>query len=377
MQFTKASASAGAIVVIAGLAHAQPVNTQLQSGWSWQAIGGGTYDTGLVGTARGGANGQTTGPFTDTSYGIMNEQGTPWYTGQDLNAAQYVQRQLFGNFGTSSPPGPAGTRYYNFGYAGPNGPTQAGQGATSAGSNFAFTAAERRNVTLNQWSNPFQDVGGIATFGQIVYVPVAATLRVGLGWGGDEMLIKGIGGSANNKTRIRVDANIDAAFSSSAFGGLSSTGNRINVNGITEFFNPASLGNYDMAWGYGVGLTAGQTLLARDNSTNFVTHNGVVVGDPTQGLTPNSVGSGFTNTYNVLSALQQDGSSFTFQFDSAAELFITRDFGDADARAQMGPGMEGNVQLVVQWAAFQAVPTPGSLALVGAGLLVAARRRRA
>ena len=65
-----------------------------------------------------------------------------------------------------------------------------------------------------------------------------------------------------------------------------------------------------------------------------------------------------------------------FSFEASAGVAISRAFGNADARASMGPGMQGNVRLVVEWAAFQAVPTPGSLALAGLGGLLLARRRR-
>ncbi len=370
----RAFVSAVALCALAGSALAAPTNTTLPGGWTWQSAGGGSYDTGLLGTPRGGANGQTTGPFTDTSYGVMNEPGTPWFTGTDVTSQQYIQRQLFGNFGTGSPPGPAGFRYYNFGYGGQAGPTFT-SGPTAAGSNFAATAREARSVTVNQWNNTAPDAGGVATFGQVVRVPVAATLVVGLGWGGDEMLIKAIGGDGGQQTRIRVDANIDAAFTTAAFGGLSS-GGRINVNGISTFSDPAALGNYDMPWGFGEPLAAGQISLTR-GSADAVFVDGNFVQDPGQGTGPNSVGYGYSKTYDVLSSITQNGSSFNVNFTSAAELFIERQFGNADARAQMGPGMEGNVRLVVEWQEFVAIPTPGAAGLLGLGALAAMRRRRA
>jgi hypothetical protein len=52
-------------------AWAQPVNTTLPSGWTWQPAGTGLYDTGVQGTKRGGFNGQTTPPFNDTSFGDL------------------------------------------------------------------------------------------------------------------------------------------------------------------------------------------------------------------------------------------------------------------------------------------------------------------
>jgi hypothetical protein len=347
-----------------GAVIAQPTNTTLPGGWSWQPLPGGSYDTGLVGTKRGGNNGQMVGPFTDTSFGIMDEQNTPWFDDSDLSAQQYVQRQLFGNFGTGSPPGPAGTRFFNFGYNG-----------TSFGSNFANNAAERRGVSLNHWNNPNPDAGGVATLGQIVFVPVAATLEVGQGWGGDEMLLKVIGGNSGQQSQFFVDATLNASFTTTAFGGLSQGGNQIRVNAVTRV-NDAGPGQYDVSWGYGGG-TGGFINQFRSGGIDAVFINGQFVGDPGAGLTNNSVGASYNNTYNVLSSLVQTGGSFNVQFDADALLNnLTRDFGNADVRAQIGPGMEGNARLVVRWEAFQAIPTPGVTALLGLGAMAMLRRRR-
>lgn len=355
-----------AVLVACGLAASAlgaPVNTTLPGGWTWNPIGGGTYDSGTIGTARGGANGQNVGPYTDTSFGVMNEPGRPWTTGGDLSAQQYVQAQAFGNFGTNSPPGPGGFRYYNFGY-----------NNTNPGANFSRNANERRSVSVNHWNNTNPDAGGVATFGQIVRVPVSARLVVGQGFGADEMLVKAIGGNGGGTSKMRITSAIRSAFNTTAFGGLSSTNNSINLITETEFFDPGALGNYDMAYGFGVPLTAGQ--LSRSNN-GTVTQNGTVIGALGQGLTTNSMGVGLSQTFNVLPSLLQDGSAFTVTFEAAALIEIFRIFGNADARASMGPGMEGNVQLIVEWQAFQAIPTPGSAALLALAGLVAARRGRA
>jgi hypothetical protein len=355
-----------ALALCAGLssvALAVPTNTTLPGGWSWAPLAGGSF-TSSGATARGGANGQTTGPFTDTSFGVMDETGTPWFTGGDLTAQQYVQRQVFGNFGTSSPPGPAGARYFNFGYQG-----------SGVGSNFPRAAFERRDVTLNHWNNAFPDAGGVATLNQIVYVPVSATLSVGLGWGGDEMLLRIIGGNGGQRSQFFVDATLNAEFTTGAFGGLSSTNNSIRTNAVVQA-NDGGSGSYDVAWGFGAS-NASQVVVNRVGSLDSVNVEGVQVGDPSQGVGPNSVGHGFTKTYDVLSALVQNGGTFGLDFTSGAEIVnLVRDFGNADARATLGPGFEGNATLTVQWAAFQAIPTPGSIALLGLGGLVAMRRRR-
>ena len=104
----------------ANLHAAAPALTTLPAGAFWQLNGTSNYDTGLQSTERGGENGQLVPPFNDTSFGVMNEAATPWFTGNDQSAQQYIQNQVFGNFGTSSPPGPAGARFFNFGYTSPN-----------------------------------------------------------------------------------------------------------------------------------------------------------------------------------------------------------------------------------------------------------------
>ncbi len=353
-------------LAVAAAASATPTNTTLPGGWSWQPLAGGTYDSGVVGTPRGGFDTQTVPPFLDTSYGVMNESGTPWFTGNDLSAQQYVQTQLFGNFGTGSPPGPSGSRFYNTGYQ-----------STAPGSNFPSTAAERRSVSVNHWNNPFPDAGGVASLNQIIYVPVSASLVVGQGFGADEMQILAIGGGNGQTSRFRADANIRSSWATSAFGGLANANNVINVNGITTVNDPGSaFGFYNVPWGFGSPSASGQIDLFRAGGGGFILDEGVNIGAPGQGIPANSIGVGLSDTYNVLSSILQDGSSFSITFDSSAEIFLSREFGSADARASMGPGMEGNARLIVQWAAFQAVPAPGSAALLALSGLLAARRRR-
>ncbi|MBL0926098.1 MAG: hypothetical protein IBJ11_00395 [Phycisphaerales bacterium] len=366
-------------VIVAGAVSAQPTNTTLPNGWSWQSIPGGTYDTGFVQTGTGGFNGQTTGPFTDTSYGILNEPNTPWFTGTDLSTQQYVQRQLFGNYGTGSPPGPSGYRFFNFGYTGPNGPFINGPISTANGSNFPYTAAERRSVSLTQWNNPNRDLGGVATLNQVVYVPISATLSITQGFGADEMLIKVIGGTSGQRSEIRVDVNVNARFSTTGFGGITGDTYRINMNGISQQNDAGPGNNYDVPFGFNVAAGPGGQQIFRDNSSglNSVFKNTTVVAAAGPGSVTNSVGYSANDTFNVLSSISQTGGSTSIVFNSSAEMYISRNFGQADARGSMGPGMQGTARLVVQWAAFRAIPAPGAAVLFGLAGLMAARRRRA
>jgi hypothetical protein len=329
-----------ALAVISASAAAQPVNTTLPPGWTWQAAGTGTYDTGLLGTKKGGFNGQTTPPFNDTSFGVMDETGAPWFDGSDLSAQQYVQKQIFGNFGTSSPPGPSGFRFYNFGYQ-----------MTAAGSNFPDLAVESRAVTVNHWSNPLPDAGGVATAGQVVNVPTAATFTGGIGFGADELLIKAIGGINANTTRVRASLVVFTDWST-PFASIINSDNSVIHTAETSFNDPgAAFGSYDLPYGYGVGLGPGQINITR---TGQVIDQSLNVGTPGQGTATNSVGVGFVDSYNVLPAILQDGSSFVVTYNGRAIPSISRIFGNADARISAGPGLEGNARLVVEWQAWRA-----------------------
>lgn len=351
------------MIALAGAASGQPVNTTLPGGWSWLPVGGGSYDTGTLGTKRGGFNGQTSGPYNDTSFGIMDEQNTPWFDGSDQSEQQYVQAQAFGNFGTNAPPGPSGRRFYNFGY-----------GSTAAGSNFPSNAAERRTITMNHWNNPNPDAGGVASLGQIVWVPVSATFTGGVGFGADEMQILAIGGNGGGTSKFTQRTIVNAGWSTTGLGGINNTGNTIDVTSVTEVFDPGpAFGFYNVPTGFGGPSASGQI---NRNVFGTVIDQGVNIGAAGQGIPVNSIGTGLSDSYNVLSSILQDGSSFTLTFDATATTSIFRDFGNADGRAQAGPGFEGTGRLVVTWAAFQAVPTPGAMALLGLGALAAGRRKR-
>lgn len=345
----------------AAVANAQPVNTVLPGGgWSWQPIGGGTYDTGTVGTKRGGSNGQLVGPFNDTSFGIMDEPNTPWFDDSDLSGQQYVQSQIFGNIGTNGAPG---FRNFNTGYQG-----------TLAGTNFPNSTNERRSVTLNHWNNPNPDVGGLATFGQVVFVPVSARFTGGIGFGADEMTVRIIGGVGGGTSKFDINSRIDASWSTTALGGITNANNRIQMLSATQLFDPGpGFGFYDAPIGYGVALGAGQIDIFRAGS---VFDQGVNIGGTGQGIPVNSVGVGLSDDYNVLSSILQNGSAFTITYDASAQVSLSRVFGNADARANIGPGFEGTARLVVEWQAFRAIPTPGAAAVLGLAALAAGRRRR-
>ena len=373
--------------------------TTLPSGASWVQIGGlNTYDTGQGTTETGGFDGQTSGPYQDTSFGVTNEPGTPWFTGNDQSAQQFVQTQVFGDSGTNSPPGPSGARFYNggdtvgdgTGFTGPatvNSPSA----PTNEGANFPSTAVEERQVSLTDWNNTNPDVASAGTVGQQVFVPTSATLTLGLGWGSDEMQMAVIGGTSGATSEMRVDlnlygmwdSNLDAATNAATlFGYAGADRNLINMNAIMEV-NDAGDGNEygldgvsGVPWGYGNGGSANLVNFGRDSTTDQVMVGGAYLQEPGQGIPGNSVGHFTQQAYNVLGSVG-GGAMFTNDFRSEAEIFLSRNFGNADARVSTGPGMQGYAQLVVEYEVWEiaAVPEPSRAVLLLGGLLAAGLRR--
>ena len=298
--------------------------------------------------------------------------------------------------GTNSPPGPAGARFYNFGYSTPATVGQPAQ-TTSAGDNFPSNAVEQRAVSLNHWNNPNPDAGGVATVGQLVFVPTSATLQIRLGWGSDEMQMAVIGGSTNpgsDTSQFRTDLNVYGMWEASfdpltASGKANSVRNLINMNATVQVRN-AGGGSYGLdgasaiPWGY---LTGGDPSSAthgnivnffRDSINDQIVREGTYFGEPGKGIPENSTGHAFDKSYNVLSTILQDGSAFTVDFESQAELYLTRNFGDADARVSTGPGMQGQARLLIGYEIYLVVvPEPSrAVLLAGAFVILGLRRRR-
>lgn len=172
------------MIVANSLDAATPVLTMLPVGYTWDLSGTNAYDTTSLQTERGGTNGQGSGPYNDTSFGVMNEAGTPWNTGNDFSNQQFVQNQFAGNFGTNSPPGPGGARFYNDGT--PSVATvNTTSPATSGGGNFPGNALENRSVSLTNWNNTNPDTATTATPGQVIFVPTAAYIKTTRGFGAD------------------------------------------------------------------------------------------------------------------------------------------------------------------------------------------------
>lgn len=373
---------AAAFAFCPALAVAQPTNTSAASGGIWTNVGTGIYNTGQVTTETGGIPGQTAAPYFDTSFGVMNETGTAWFTGNDLSAQQFIQSQVFGDLGSAAPsPAPFGlgappasgdpnARFYNYGY-----------GGTTAGSNFPGTATEQRSVSVNHWTNTNPDAGGTAAIGQQVFVPTSAKISIELGWGGDEMFFDVIGGNSGDQSKFT--ATIDqlasytingiGAYTGSASGDLSYTASMQN--------NDAGPGGAYQAGQWGIGGTAFDISGTR-------TWNGTTLGTPTQGIPANSIGTAISEVTGMVDMVSispidviENGGILSVDFDSTATLTsFLRDFGNADGRVSYGPGMQGSLTYEVTydvWEVSSVVPEPSSVTIFAfGGLALISRRRR-
>lgn len=391
MKLTHFLGRALVLCALAGVstAVAQPTNTTLPPGGSWVASGTGTYSTGTLNTETGGSPGQTAPPYFDTSFGVMDEPQTPWFTGNDLSAQQFIQKQVFGDLGAAAPspapwgfagPPPAGDsqqRFYNYGY-----------GGTTAGSNFPMGITEQRSLTVPHWNNPSPDAGGVGSAGQVVCIPVSAKITIGMGWGGDEMFLDIIGGDSGQQSNFMISTDIDAAYTINGTGAYTGSANgEILYNADIQNNDAGPGGAYQAgSWGLNNGGTAGAIGF---NTGGSMTWNGTTVTPVSGGIPANSIGTaisevtGMDDMYTLTAADVVDtGGSFSVDFDGAAMITsIVRNFGNADARASLGPGMAGTVTYEVQYEhwTIEVVPEPSAISLLLVAMMPAVtflRRRR-
>ncbi len=238
----------------------------------------------------------------DTSYGI---------NGTDIGCP-YVQKQLFGNLGD-----------------GRNG----GCDGTSAGENFPVSSTEVRSLTLTDWNNPSPSSG--VTDGAIsgtICIQSEARLRIlsspnpgdlGTGAGGDEMRLEIIGGNSGQQSDFNLTANYDLNWADTRFSTSGGTGvQTVNQPSLTA--NDAGSGN-NYEW----------TTTSGNNTWLF---------NPTTQL---GIGDTYGEDFMVTSL--EDGGDFDINFTSTASVDISRNFGNADARVQFGPGMQGYAQYEVDY----------------------------
>lgn len=314
---------------------AQPAVT-LAPGYSWQPVSTSTYTTGpqRTGCKSGGGSCGT----NDSSFGL-DAQCPPDLPTSVTPGCSYVQKQIFGNFGTNTNPD---------GLALANNP---GCGGTASNSNWPSSSTATRRVTLTEWTNPnpASAIPNGATSG-MVCIPTAARIIIddgspcdGSGVGADELRLLVIGGNSGQQSTFNITANYQLNWSSSHYGGSGSTGPQTVAQNLVV--NDAGSGNsYDWA-------------LQQTNQSWYF---------PSPGNNVASFGTPLQQTFNVpVGSITQTGGSFSIDFTASASVDVTRvPGGNADARVTMGPGFHGRARYVVDYQCWQIVANPLPVRLV-------------
>lgn len=284
-------------LVVFTMLYAQPSATPA-AGFYWVKTGTGSYTTGAIST--------TPGIPDDTSFGI---NGAPPDSG-----SPYVQQQIFGNLGDAR----------NTGFEG-----------TGAGTNFPNSSDEVRTVTLTDWlnANPDAAVSNGATSGT-VHLQTSATLKIlasatpgatGTGAGLDEFRLEVIGGVGGDQSNFFLSAEYALDWSDTRFATSGGSG--------TQSFNQAELIVPDAGSGSNYEWTT--TNCGGCNTWLFTPSTATAVGDS------------YGEDFNVTSL--EDGGMFDVNFTGTASVSIQRIWGNADARVQVGPGMQGYTELMVEY----------------------------
>lgn len=327
---------------------AQP-SISLPSRYTWVSGGNASYQDGPYYTGNASGNtgncGGTSCGGNDTSLGGSFQcSSVPW-TVVGTPGANFIQSQKYGNIGTGDNT-----------LAGLAVPCNPGVGGTSAGSNWPSATEETRRVTMTHWDNlhPAIDISSLPLASRTsgtVWLPVSASLNFrddgignGTGSGADELRLTMIGGDNNTCSSWQIDASYDLSVDvSGAYGAVAGVNGMKITGGVSQTLNNipnavvyaynATNGNLHTCCGGGCSFQATQNSWYFQGSTN----------------TP-SFGTGFAQNYNVLSNIVEDGTTFTVDFNSNFSINIERVGGTSgDARATMGPGMGGKVELIIQY----------------------------
>lgn len=329
------------------MAFTQPA-IPLPSGYTWVKSGGDvTYTSGpaYTGNASGNSSvsccsgGSTTCGSSDTSFGGNNQCATVPWTVVGTPGANFIQAQYDGNIGTC-----------DNNLAGLAVPCNPGVGGTSAGSNWPASTVETRRVTLNHWNNlyPSSALPALPTSGT-VWLPKSANLAFlddgignGTGAGADEMRLTMIGGVDGSCSSWSISTTYDLSVNvSGPYGGVSG----VNGTKISQSVSQ-TLTNIPNAVNYAYNATNGSLHSCCGGGCSFLAVNKSWYFPG--GTNTSSYGTGFTQGYNVFSALVQTGGTFNVDFTSNHSISIDRTSGSSgDARATAGPGMGGKVKLDV------------------------------
>ena len=265
----------------------QPSSTPA-TGFEWVNVGAGVYNTNQEST--------TPGVPSDTSFGAAGDSdpaSCASFCGGACDGEAYIQAIVFG---------------------------------TTPG--FTNSSCEQRAVTLTEWNNanPDSGVSSGASSGT-VYIPQSANLIIvqspsdgdpGTGVGGDENRSWIIGGNGpGNTSEFKVDVNYEINWDIPNFSISGGSGTQ----------------NYNFTWNWG---EPGGGIEQETSGWNNYTTDGF--------------GQSFGQTYAVpLGSISQTGAALEINFIASSSIDIIRNFGNADGKAQHGPGMEGRAQYIVNY----------------------------
>ncbi|MEZ4910917.1 MAG: T9SS type A sorting domain-containing protein [Saprospiraceae bacterium] len=339
-------------LIVIGL-FGQP-SISLPSGYSWVLSGSSNYQNGPFYTGNASGNSGTSccgGVSTscgsmDTSFGgNVQCASVPW-TVVGTPGANFIQDQEYGNIGTC-----------DNGLAGLAVPCNPGVGGTGAGSNWPNSTSETRQVSMTNWDNDYPS-SSISSLPEVsrtsgtVWLPTSAILRLrddgvgnGTGAGADELRLTMIGGNDNSCSSWRIIANYNLSLDVEGdYGDITGVdGIKIEETVIQDLSNiPNATGSnaYNATNGAHHSCCGGGcSFQATQNSWFF-----------SGGVNTPSFGSGYTADYDILNSLIENGSTFNVNFTSEQSIEINRTGGDSgDARATMGPGMGGKIELIVTY----------------------------
>jgi len=334
---------------------AQP-STIPAAGHEWTLVSAESYTSGPVSTQ--GANGDntidcgaganvTTCGANDTSFGWDIQCLNTPSTVMGLPGANFVQAQAFGNIGTNN----------NLELIAV--PCNPGVGGTNTNENWPQTTEETRVITLTNWDNMFPDAALMdgVTEGT-VWLPVSASLNFlddgigdGTGAGADELKFLVIGGNNGQCSSWEITAEYDLSINAGPYASIVGTEEKVDES-ISQ-----SLSNVPDA-GSGNTYHATDDVLHSSGCGNFQGTSWYFPG----GTNTGSFGTGFAQSFDILSMLLEDNSPFNIEFTSTQNIALNRTNGNSDAKVTMGPGMGGKAELIVQYQIWEILaPLPVEL----------------
>lgn len=342
------------------IAQAQPSATPAP-GYVWVKTTANATFNGGTGYTGGGNGNQTASPcgntancgVNDTSFGWASQCSTVPSTTVGTPGNNYIQSQVFGNFGQTNANNAA------------NAGLSLSCNPATGNPNWANSTSETRRVQLNQWTNtnPNSGVANGASSGT-VFLPVSSKLELlddgvgnGTGVGADELRFTTIGGNGGQCSSFKIVAtygmrlNVPAAEFAIVNDAVIPTQ---TVTQVLGFFPDAGSGNsYNVTDGVahnagcgGITASASSWYFPSGNQAAF----GTGVGTTNTGASAGNLGA---KVYTSTSNIGQTGGTFNVDFTASANITTTREGGNADGRATMGPGLGGKARYTVTYDVWQ------------------------